>query len=71
MWLVLTGDVLTNSVTLRKETVGLGSEEGREPVAWTGTLGMFGLFSQIDDEPKAAGEKIWLKVTIKLIFKFT
>lgn len=50
--------MLTNSVTLRKETAGLGSEKGCDPVDLTGTRGMFGLFSQIDEEPKAAGEII-------------
>lgn len=41
---------------------GLGSEEGPEPVAVTGTVGMVGLSSQIDKEPKAAGGKTGEKI---------
>ncbi len=41
-------------MTLRKETAGLGSEDGPETVTGTGTAGMLGLSSQIDKEPKTA-----------------
>lgn len=58
MRLVFRGDALTISVTLRKETPGLGSEEGHEPVAGTVAAGMVGVSSQIDKEPKTAGKKM-------------
>ena len=44
--LVFRGGVWISSVTLRKEEAGLGSDdEGPEPVAWTGTVGMVGVSS--------------------------
>lgn len=48
---------MTSSVTLRKETAGRRSEEGREPVVGTGTAGTVVVSSQIDKEPKTAGGK--------------
>ena len=45
----------TSSVTLRKETAGLGAEEGPEAAAGTVEVGTVGVSPQIDKEPKPSG----------------
>lgn len=45
-------------MTLRKETAGLGSE-GPETAVGAGMVGMAGVSSQTDKEPKAGGKHFW------------